>query len=30
MAMNVDVMIDRRTDEVLGPDVDYTYWKDKF
>ena len=25
-----DTMIDRRTDEVLDPEVDYTYWKDKF
>ena len=25
-----DTMIDRRTGEVLGPEVDSTYWKDKF
>ena len=25
-----DTMIDKRTDEVLDPEVDLTYWKDKF
>ena len=25
-----DMMIGKRTDEVLGPEVDSTYWKDKF
>ena len=25
-----DTMIDKRTGEVLNPDVDSTYWKDKF
>ena len=25
-----DTMIDRRTGEVLDPEVDSTYWKDKF
>ena len=24
-----DTMIDKRTDEVLSPKVDSTYWKDK-
>ena len=24
------IMIDRRTGEVLGSEVDYTRWKDKF
>ena len=28
--MNGDTMIDKRTGEVLGPGVDYTYWKEKF
>ena len=27
---NGDTMIDKRTGEVLGPEVDSTYWKDKF
>ena len=27
---NVDTMIDKRTGKVLGPEVDSTYWKDKF
>ena len=30
MLMNGDTMIDRRTGELLGPEVDFTYWKDKF
>ena len=30
MVVDGDTMIDRRTGEVLGPEVDYTYWKDKF
>ena len=30
LVMNGDAMIDRRTGEVLGPEVDSTYWKDKF
>ena len=25
-----ETMIDKRTGEVLGPEVDSTYWKDKF
>ena len=25
-----DTMIDKRTGEVLDPEVDSTYWKDKF
>ena len=25
-----DTMIDKRTGNVLNPDVDSTYWKDKF
>ena len=28
--MDGDTMIDKRTSEVLGPEVDSTYWKDKF
>ena len=28
--MNGDTLIDKRTGEVLGPEVDFTYWKDKF
>ena len=28
--MDGDIMIDRRTAEVLDPEVDYTRWKDKF
>ena len=28
--MDGDMMIDKRTGEVLGPEVDSTYWKDKF
>ena len=30
MLMDGDTMIDRRTGELLGPEVDFTYWKDKF
>ena len=29
MVVDGNTMIDRRTGEVLGPEVDYTYWKDK-
>ena len=29
MVVDGDTMIDRRTGEVLGPEVDYTYRKDK-
>ena len=28
--MDGATMIDKRTDEVLNPEVDSTYWKDKF
>ena len=28
--MDGDIMIDKRTGEVLGPEADSTYWKDKF
>ena len=28
--MDSDTMIDKRTDEVLGPEGDSTYWKYKF
>ena len=28
--MDGDMMIDKRTGEALGPEVDSTYWKDKF
>ena len=28
--MDGDTMINKRTDEVLDPQVDSTYWKDKF
>ena len=28
--MDGDMIIDRRTEEVLGPEVDSTYWKNKF
>ena len=28
--MDGDTMIDKRTGDVLGPEVDSTYWKDKF
>ena len=27
---NDDTMIDKRTGEVLGPKVDFAYWKEKF
>ena len=30
MAMDGDRMIDRRTGEMLDPEVNSTYWKDKF
>ena len=30
IVMNGDTMIDKGTDEALGPEVDSTYWKDKF
>ena len=30
IAMNSDTMIDKRTGEALGPEVDLTYWKDQF
>ena len=30
VVMNCDTMIDKRTGEVLGPEVYSTYWKDKF
>ena len=30
IAMDGETMIDKRTDEVLGLEVDSTYWKDKF
>ena len=30
IVMDGDAMIDKRTDVVLDPDVDSTYWKDKF
>ena len=30
IVMDGDIMIDKRTGEVLGPEVDSTYWKDKF
>ena len=30
MMMNGDTMIDKRTDEMLNPEVDSIYWKDKF
>ena len=28
--MDGDKMIDERTGEVLDPEVDFTYWKEKF
>ena len=28
--MNGDTMIDKRTGDVLDPEIDSTYWKDKF
>ena len=30
IAMDSDTMISKRTGEVLDPEVDSTYWKDKF
>ena len=30
IVMDGDMMIDNRTGEVLGPEVDSKYWKDKF
>ena len=30
IVMDGDMMIDRRTGEVLNPEVNSTYWKDKF
>ena len=30
IVLNGDRMIDKRTGEALGPEVDSTYWKDKF
>ena len=30
IVMDGDTVIDKRTDVVLDPDVDSTYWKDKF
>ena len=30
IVMDGDTMIDKRTCEVLDPEVDSTYWKDKF
>ena len=30
MVMDGDMMIDRRTGEMLNPEVDSMYWKDKF
>ena len=30
IVMDGDTMIDKRTGEVFGPEVDSTYWKDKF
>ena len=30
IVINGDKMIDKRTGKVLSPDVDSTYWKDKF
>ena len=30
IVMNDDTMVDKRTGEVLDPEVDSTYWKDKF
>ena len=30
VVMDGDMMIDRRTGEELDPEVDFTYWKDKF
>ena len=30
IVMDGDTMIDKRTGEVVNPEVDSTYWKDKF
>ena len=30
IVMDDEAMIDKRTVEMLGPEVDSTYWKDKF
>ena len=30
IVMDGDMMIDKRTGKALGPEVDSTYWKDKF
>ena len=30
IVMDGDVMIDGRTGEVLHPEIDFTYWKDRF
>ena len=30
IVMNGVTMVDKRTGEVLDPEVDSTYWKDKF
>ena len=30
IVMDGDTMIDKKTGEVLGPEADSTYWKDKF
>ena len=30
IVMDGDMMIDKRAGEVLNPEVDFTYWKDKF
>ena len=30
IVMDADTMIDKRTGEVLNPEVDSIYWKDKF
>ena len=30
IVMDGDTMIDKRAGEVLGPELDSTYWKDKF
>ena len=30
IVMDGDTMINKRTGEALGPDVDSTYWKDRF
>ena len=30
IVMDGDMMIDKRTSEMLDSEVDFTYWKDKF